>query len=70
MKQVAISEFQAKCLSWIDQVQKTKKPLCITRFGKPIAQVSLAPAEAFEADWFASMQGKIEILGDIISPGK
>jgi prevent-host-death family protein len=39
MKRVAISEFKAKCLSLIDQVQKTKKPLCITRFGKPVAQV-------------------------------
>jgi prevent-host-death family protein len=68
MKQVAISEFKAKCLSLIDQVQKTKKPLCITRFGKPIAQVGPAPAKTGEADWFGSMKGKIEILGDIVSP--
>ncbi|MFY9948173.1 MAG: type II toxin-antitoxin system Phd/YefM family antitoxin [Candidatus Sulfotelmatobacter sp.] len=68
MKQVAISEFKAKCLSLIDQVQKTKKPLCITRFGKPIAQVGPAPAKTAEAAWFGSMKGKMEILGDIVSP--
>jgi len=68
MKQVAISEFKAKCLSLIDQVQKTKKPLCVTRFGKPIAQISPAPAKTAEAAWFGSMKDSIEILGDIISP--
>jgi prevent-host-death family protein len=68
MKRVAISEFKAKCLSLIDQVQKTKKPLCITRFGKPVAQVSPAPAETAEADWIGSMKGTFEILGDIVSP--
>lgn len=68
MKQVAISEFKAKCLSLIEQVQKTKKPICITRFGKPIAEVSPPSAEAQGADWFGSMKGEIQILGDIISP--
>jgi len=39
MKEVAISEFKAKCLSLLEQVQKTKKPILVTRFGKPIAEV-------------------------------
>jgi prevent-host-death family protein len=68
MKQVAISEFKAKCLALIDQVQKTRKPICITRFGKPIAEVSPASAKSLEADWFGSMKDEIQILGDIISP--
>ena len=65
---IAISEFKAKCLSLIDQVQKTKKPICITRFGKPIAEVSPPSANANQADWFGSMKNEIKILGDIISP--
>jgi prevent-host-death family protein len=68
MKQVAISEFKAKCLSLIDEVQKTKKPICITRFGKPVAEVSPPSAKAQGADWFGSMKDEIKILGDIISP--
>jgi len=68
MKEVAISEFKAKCLSLIDQVQKTKKPICITRFGKPVAEVSPPSARAQGADWFGSMKDEIQILGDIISP--
>ena len=39
MKEIAISEFKAKCLALIGQVQKTKKPIRITRFGKPVAEV-------------------------------
>jgi len=68
MKEVAISEFKAKCLSLLDQVQKTKKTILVTKFGKPIAEVSPPSAQAQGADWFGSMKGEIQILGDIISP--
>ena len=68
MKEVAISEFKAKCLALLEQVQKTKKPILVTRFGKPVAQVSPPPTERTDKDWFGSMKGQIEILGDIISP--
>jgi prevent-host-death family protein len=67
MKEIAISEFKAKCLALLDQVQKTKKPLRITRFGKPIAEV-IPPAPVSAADWMGSMKDSIEILGDIVSP--
>jgi prevent-host-death family protein len=67
MKEVAISEFKAKCLALIDQVQKTKKPILITRFGKPVAEV-IPPSPKPTADWIGSMKDTIEIVGDIISP--
>ena len=67
MKVVAISEFKAKCLALLDQVQKTKKPLLITKFGKPIAQVG-PPPPVEEKDWIGSMKDQFEILGDIVSP--
>jgi prevent-host-death family protein len=68
VKKVAISEFKAKCISLIDEVQKTKRPICITRFGKPIAEVSPPSAKTKGADWFGSMKDEIQVLGDIISP--
>jgi len=46
MKQVAISEFKAKCLSLLEQVQKTKQPIRVTRFGKPSAEIVPASPEA------------------------
>ncbi len=67
MREIAISEFKAKCLALLDQVQKTKKPLRITRFGKPIAEV-VPPAPTSHADWMGSMKDSIEILGDIVAP--
>jgi prevent-host-death family protein len=67
MKTVAISEFKAKCLSLLEEVQKTKQPLRVTRFGKPVAEVVPIGPTAMP-DWFGSMKGTFEILGDIISP--
>ena len=67
MKEVAISEFKAKCLSLLDQVQKTKKPIRVTRRGKPVAEV-IPPSPIRSNDWIGSMKGKSKILGDIISP--
>jgi prevent-host-death family protein len=67
MKEIAISEFKAKCLALIDQVQKTKKPILITRFGKPVAEV-IPPSPKPTADWLGSMKGSMKILGDIVSP--
>ncbi len=68
MKEVAISEFKAKCLALLDQVHKTKKPIRITRHGKPIAEV-VPPSPVKESgDWLGSMAHRMKIVGDIVSP--
>jgi prevent-host-death family protein len=67
MKEIAISEFKAKCLALLEEVQKTKKPILVTRFGKPIAEVN-PPSPHTTTDWLGSMKGEIQILGDIVSP--
>jgi prevent-host-death family protein len=69
MQEVAISEFKAKCLSLLQQVSKTKEPIRVTRFGKPVADV-VPPAEVQvdRAAWIGSGRGTAKILGDIISP--
>jgi prevent-host-death family protein len=67
MKEVAISEFKAKCLSLLDQVQKTKKPILITRRGEPVAEV-VPPTPIRSNDWIGSMKDEMEILGDLIAP--
>jgi len=68
MKEIAISEFKAKCLALLDQVQKTKKPIRVTRFGKPIAEVAPPSPEAGRVDWIGSMKDTMKITGDIVSP--
>ena len=67
MREVAISEFKAKCLALLEQVRKTKQPLRVTRFGKPVADI-LPPAPAARpGDWIGSMRGSMRIVGDITS---
>jgi prevent-host-death family protein len=68
MQEVAISEFKAKCLALLEQVRKTKQPLRITRFGKPVAEVVPPTAVMDREAWFNSMKDTFEILGDIVSP--
>ncbi len=67
MKEVAISEFKAKCLALLDEVQKTKMPIRVTRRGKPVAEVG-PPTPVRSNDWIGSMKDEIKITGDIISP--
>ena len=67
MKEIAISEFKAKCLSMLQQVHKTKRPIRITRFGKPLAEVVPASPPS-KKSWIGSLKGKIKVTGDIVSP--
>ena len=67
MQEIAISEFKAKCLSLLDEVSKTKKPIRITRRGKPIAEV-VPPSPARKARKLGALAGTMTILGDIVSP--
>lgn len=67
MKSIAISEFKAKCLGLIEQVDKTRQPLQITRHGRPVAE--LIPAGPDRTRKFlGDMEGTVEILGDIVAP--
>jgi prevent-host-death family protein len=61
-------KFKANCLSLLEQVQKTKKPILVTRCGKPIAEVIPASPKPSSPSWMGSMKHEIEILGDIVSP--
>ena len=67
MKEVAISEFKTKCLAILDEVQKTKDPIRVTRRGKPVAEV-IPPSAIAPKNWMGSMKGKMKIVGDIVSP--
>jgi len=68
MQEIAISEFKAKCLALLEQVRATKKPIRITRFGKPVAEVIPPTAVEDRAAWIGSMKDTMKITGDIVSP--
>ena len=65
---VAISEFKAKCLALLEDVDKTKIPLLVTRRGRPIAEVIPTSPNMEERDWLGSMSDITEITGDVVSP--
>jgi prevent-host-death family protein len=68
MKEVAISEFKAKCLGILEQVRKTRTPIRITRFGEPVAEVVPPTPKPRRKSWLGSMAGSAEIVGDIVGP--
>lgn len=68
MQEIAISEFKAKCLAVLERVRSTQKPIRVTRFGKPVAEIVPPTAVVDRAAWMGSMKGTFEILGDIVSP--
>ncbi len=68
MEEIAISEFKAKCLAILERVRKTRKPVRVTKRGKPVAEV-VPPTPAFDrASLAGSMRDTMKITGDIISP--
>jgi prevent-host-death family protein len=68
MEEIAISEFKAKCLAILENVRKTRKPVRISRHGKPVADV-VPPAVGVDREaWIGSLQGSMKFLGDIVSP--
>jgi prevent-host-death family protein len=66
MKTMAAGTFKAKCLAVMDEVQKKRESVVITKNGRPVAR--LVPIETKENPLADFYFGKIEILGDIISP--
>jgi len=68
MKEVAISVFKAKCLGILEEVRKTRKPIRVTRFGKPVAEVVPPTPDERPKTWLGCMAGTAEILGDIVGP--
>ncbi|HTU41604.1 MAG TPA: type II toxin-antitoxin system Phd/YefM family antitoxin [Candidatus Aquilonibacter sp.] len=66
MKEVAISEFKAKCLGILEQVRKTRKPILVTRFGEPVAEVVPPSPKKPRARRLGSMVGTGRIVGDIV----
>ncbi len=59
-------EFKAKCLQIMDDVATSGRTIIITKRGKPVAQLS--PAIVRPSTLFGFMEGKGQIIGDIVAP--
>ena len=65
-RSITASEFRAKCLALMDEVAETGGEIVITKRGKPTAR--LVPLREGHKAPFGFYKGRMEILGDIISP--
>lgn len=68
MEEIAISKFKATCLAVLERVRKTGKPILVTRFGEPVAEVAPPSVREKPERELGSMRGSIKIIGDIVSP--
>lgn len=55
---ISKSQFKPKALEYLRQVEKTKKPLTITHFGKPV--IKIIPADKYSTqDVLKSLRGSV-----------
>jgi len=65
---IAISKFKATCLSVLQKVKRTGRPILVTRFGEPIAEIVPPTAPSRRRNWLGALAGTVTIVGDIVSP--
>jgi len=68
MESMAVSKFKATCLAVLQRVRRTGRPVLITRFGEPVAEVVPPTRPAPATEWLGSMKGRAEIRGDVVGP--
>lgn len=67
MKSMNASNFKARCLAILDEVESTGEVITILKRGRPVAQ--LVPLMYDENDYpQRQLKGSVTIHGDVISP--
>ncbi len=67
MREIAVSKLKVTCLAVVEDVRRTRQPIRITRFGKPVAEIVPAMAPA-GGSWLGCMKDSTEVVGDIQGP--
>ena len=66
MKKIPAAVFKAQCLTLMEDVRSTRRPLLITKRGKPVAK--LVPVDEAKDDFIGRLKGVFRVAGDIESP--
>ena len=65
MKTMLVSEFKAKCIAALKEVQRTREPMLITLRGKPL--VTVQPVEGRErGKRLGGLKGRMTIRLDLV----
>ena len=68
-RMVSATEFKAKCLALIDEMQRSGEPLTVTRRGKVSVTLTTDQPESSDVgDVFGCMAGTGHIVGDLDEP--
>ena len=65
-KTMAAGAFKAHCLKVMDEVQKKRQAIVITKRGKPV--VKIVPVDQKKDEIYGFHKGKAKIRGDIVGP--
>ena len=63
MKTIAAAVFKAKCLTLMEDVRSTRRPLVITKRGKPM--VKLVPVDGPKDEFIGRLKGVFEVVGEL-----
>jgi prevent-host-death family protein len=68
MEEIPISKFKATCFEVLKRVRKTGKPVRVTYFGKPLADIVPPQEYPTRKRRLGTGVGSGRILGDIVGP--
>jgi prevent-host-death family protein len=67
MRSIRASEFKAKCLAILDEVERTGEPVTILKRGRPVARL-LPPVPEKGRYPQHALFGTVRIVGDVVEP--
>ena len=65
---IEISEFKAKCMGILRCVQRTGRPVVVTRRGQHIAEIRPPAHVESGSEWLGSFADRGQIIGDLVEP--
>lgn len=63
---IAAAKFKSQCLALMDQVERKRTEIVITKRGRPVAK--LVPVDEGTNALFGGMRGTARVTGDIVAP--
>lgn len=66
MKTIAITEFKAKCIGLLRQVQDSGEPLLVTRRGQPMARIEPLERPSGQKSRLGRLKGRLKIHDDLV----
>jgi prevent-host-death family protein len=63
---IGATEFKAKCLALLDEIDEQGGTITVTKRGRPVATVTQAPKKKWKSP-IGILEGKVKIVGDIVN---